>query len=261
MQAYLWAADMYCILRLCFYTNKPQTNSYMHREHNRGLQWCFFSFSRLAHFMWETSHSSCCFVTHCERRAGLATLLALASVNAGEKTANKCRGFAWNSTNYITYYSQQKVLAISTALNQIQFNQQSYCLLPLPKRWCFQFICLPVCKPIIVYNDCILVMEKVLFSVSIQFQWTAKTFSPNSVVDQSSVCIIPIITELKPRGTFSSAHWLVNWEQSHMKDKPEWAWNLVGWWHRLKTDRCYYKVLPNYVWHLYVFRPNCHVNF
>lgn len=44
-----------------------------------------FSFSRLAQYMWETSHSSCCCVTHCERRGSQATLLALAGVHAGEK--------------------------------------------------------------------------------------------------------------------------------------------------------------------------------
>lgn len=63
-----------------------QTKSYMDRHPDtEQITMVFFSFSRLAQYMWETSHSSCCWVTYCERRASRATLLALASVHAGEK--------------------------------------------------------------------------------------------------------------------------------------------------------------------------------
>lgn len=41
-------------------------------------------FARLAQCMWQTSLSSCYYVTHCERRASQTALLALASVHAGE---------------------------------------------------------------------------------------------------------------------------------------------------------------------------------
>lgn len=40
-------------------------------------------FARLAR-MWPTSHSSCYYVTYCEWGASQTTLLALASVHAGE---------------------------------------------------------------------------------------------------------------------------------------------------------------------------------
>lgn len=90
-----WAINwtgLICGLQICtvysssvLYTNAPQTQSYTHRQpDNRMDNNVFFSFSRLAKYVWATSHSSDCYVAHCERRAGQAALLALAGVHAGE---------------------------------------------------------------------------------------------------------------------------------------------------------------------------------